>query len=133
MAVWHGDLRKRKPSGGRRKRYRAKRKFESGSFPTETTLGEPKRKASRRRGGNVKTRVASENHANVTDPTTGKTERVRILRVLRNPSNVDYDRRGVITKGAVLETPLGIAHVTSRPGQVGVLNAVLISKEEATA
>jgi len=69
----------------------------------------------------------------VTDPSTGKTERVRILRVLRNPSNVDYDRRGVITKGAVLETPLGIARVTSRPGQVGVLNAVLISKEEAIA
>lgn len=133
MSVWHGDLRKRKPSGGRKRPYRGKRKFESGSFPTETSLGEPKRKISRRRGGNVKIRLLSGNYANVTDPTTGRTERVEILTVLRNLSNADYDRRGVITKGAVLETPLGIVHVTSRPGQDGVLNAVLASEEEALA
>jgi len=131
LSVWHGDLHKRKPSGGRKKPYRGKRKFESGSFPTETVLGEPRRKISRRRGGNIKIRLVSENYVNVTDPSTGKTERVEILRVLRNPSNVDYNRRGVITKGAILETPLGIARVTSRPGQEGILNAVLISKEEA--
>ncbi|MFQ6095473.1 MAG: 30S ribosomal protein S8e, partial [Candidatus Bathyarchaeia archaeon] len=130
LSVWHGDLHKRKRSGGRKKPYRAKRKFETGSFPTETLLGEPKRKVSRRRGGNIKIRVVSEKYVNVTDPSTGKTERVEILRVLRNLSKVDYDRRGVITKGAILETPLGIARVTSRPGQHGVLNAVLISEEE---
>ncbi|MCW4027187.1 MAG: 30S ribosomal protein S8e, partial [Candidatus Bathyarchaeota archaeon] len=90
MSVWHGDLRKRKPSGGRKKPYRGKRKFESGSFPTETSLGEPKRKMSRRRGGNVKIRLLSGNYANVTDPTTGRTERVEILTVLRNLSNADY-------------------------------------------
>lgn len=131
MSVWHGNLRKRKRSGGRKKPYRGKRKFESGSFPTETALGEPRRKASRRRGGNIKIRLVSEKYVNVTDRSTGKTERVEILRVLRNLSNVDYDRRGVITKGAVLETPLGIARVMSRPGQDGVLNAVLLSEEEA--
>jgi len=59
-----------------------------------------------------------------------KTEKAQIMRVVRNPANIDYDRRGVITKGAVIETSLGLAHVTSRPGQDGIVNAVLMREEE---
>ena len=129
MSVWHGDLRKKKPSGGRKRAYRMKRRFERGSFPTETVVGETSEKIDRRRGGNTKTRLFSTNQANVSNLSTGKTERVEILRMVRNPANVDYNRRGVITKGAVIETPLGIARVTSSPGQDGVVNAVLIEKE----
>jgi len=106
-----------------------KRRFERGSFPTETTLGEPKKKIERRRGGNTKIRLLSTNYANVSNPTTGKTEKVEILRVVKNPANVDYDRRGVITKGTIIETPLGTARITSRPGQHGLVNATLIPKE----
>jgi len=106
-----------------------KRRFERGAFPTETTLGEPKRKIERRRGGNMKIRLLSTNHANVSNPSTGKTEKVEILRVVKNPANVDYDRRGVITKGTIIETPLGTARITSRPGQHGIVNATLIPKE----
>jgi len=131
MSVWHGDLHKRKSTGGKRKPYRGKRKFEQGSFPTETVLGEPKRKVERRRGGNLKVRVLSEKYACVTDLKTGKTEKAEIIRVVKNPANVDYDRRGVITKGTIIETSLGLARVTSRPGQNGVINAVLVSEEEA--
>jgi len=131
MSVWHGDLHKRKPTGGKRRPYRGKRKFEQGSFPVETVLGEPKRKIERGRGGNIKVKVLSEKYACVTDLKTGKTEKAEILRVVKNPANVDYDRRGVITKGAIIETSLGLARVTSRPGQNGVINAVLIGEEEA--
>ncbi len=130
MSVWHGDLHKRKPSGGRKKPYRKKRAFERGSFPTETMLGETKRKIERRRGGNIKVRVLSDTYACVSDPSTGQTKKVEIIRVVKNPANVDYDRRGVITKGTIIETPMGLAKVTSRPGQNGVINAVLI-KEKA--
>ena len=34
--------------------------------------------------------------------------------------------RGIITKGALIETELGKAIVTSRPGQDGVVNALLV-------
>lgn len=129
MSVWHGDLEKRKPSGGRKKAYRRKRRFERGSFPTETLLGEPKRKISRCRGGNLKVRVLRDKFVCVSDPASGVTRKVEIIRVVKNPANVDFNRRGVITRGAVVETPLGLARVTSRPGQNGVINAVLISKE----
>lgn len=129
MSVWHGNLHKKKASGGRKRSYRMKRKFESGSFPTETTKGTAKRRFARARGGNVKARLLNVAHVNVSDPATGKTERAEITRVIENPANVDYDRRGVITKGTIIETPLGKARATSRPGQDGVANAILIPKK----
>jgi len=129
LSVWHGRLHKKKTSGGVKRSYRKKRKFERGSFPTETTTGEIKKKSSRGRGQNIKTRLLSVTHANVSDPSTGKTEEVTIDRVLKNPANADYDRRGVITKGALIETTLGTARVTSRPGQNGIVNATLVPKK----
>jgi small subunit ribosomal protein S8e len=130
MSVWHGDLRKKKLSGGRKRAYRRKRKFEEGRFPAETILGEPKKKIVRGRGETTKIKALSDKYVCVTDPKSGKTEKVEIMRVVKNPVNVDYDRRGVITKGAVIETSLGLARVTSRPGQDGIINAVLIREEE---
>jgi len=130
MSVWHGHLHKKKPSGGRKRAYRGKRKFEEGRFPAETILGEPKKKSVRGRGETKKIKALSDKYACITDPKSGKTEKVEIMRVVKNPANIDYDRRGVITKGAIIETSLGLARVTSRPGQDGIINAVLISEEE---
>jgi small subunit ribosomal protein S8e len=36
-------------------------------------------------------------------------------------------RQNIVTRGAVIETEAGRARVTSRPGQHGVINAVLIT------
>jgi small subunit ribosomal protein S8e len=130
LSVWQGDSHKKKPSGGRKRANRKKRKFEQGSFPAETILGKTKRKIERKKGGNMKTKILRDKYACATDPTSGKTEKVEIIRVVKNPVNVDYDRRGVITKGAIIETPKGLARVTSRPGQIGAINAVFISEEK---
>jgi small subunit ribosomal protein S8e len=130
MSVWHGGLRKKKSSGGARRAFRKKRRHELGSFPAETMLGEVKLKADSGRGGSRKLKLLSSRQVCVTDPKTRKTERVEITRVASNPANIDYDRRGVITKGAIIETSLGSARITSRPGQDGVLNAVLIKDEK---
>jgi small subunit ribosomal protein S8e len=132
MSVWHGRLHKKKLSGGRKRAYRGKRKFEQGTFAVETTVGDLKRKTVRGRGGNIKLKVLSDKQACVTDPKTRKTEKTEITRVVKNPANIDYDRRGVITRGAVIETSLGLARVTSRPGQHGIINAVLVGEEEKT-
>jgi len=130
MSVWHGHLHKKKPSGGRKRAYRRKRKFEEGRFPAETILGAPKKKIVRGRGRTMKIKALSDKYACVINPKDGKAEKVEITRVVKNPVNVDYDRRGVITKGTVIETSLGLARVTSRPGQDGIINAVLVSEEE---
>jgi len=130
MSEWQGDLHKKKASGGRKTAHRMKRRYEKGSFPTETTLGETTKKINRTRGGNTKTRLTTANQANVTDPATKKTQKAEILRVIRNPANIDYNRRGVITKGTIIETTLGTARVTSRPGQHGIVNAILTTEKE---
>ena len=74
----------------------------------------------------MKYALASDHYANVIDPDTKTAKKARILRVLSNPASRDLERRGVITRGALIETELGRARVTSRPGQDGVINAVLI-------
>ena len=131
MPVWNSDMRKKKSSGGRKHAYRKKRKFEQGTFPAETLMGERKRKLVRGRGGNLKIKVLVEKQVCVADPKTGKTEKTEVTRVIRNPANIDYGRRGVITKGAIVETPKGQARITSRPGQHGVLNAIKVSSEKS--
>ena len=78
----------------------------------------------------MKIKVLTDKYASVTDPKSGKTEKTEITRVVKNRANLDYNRRGVITKGAEIETGLGLARVTSRPGSDGIINAVLIGKEE---
>ncbi len=125
----HSSIRKRKLTGGKKRAYRSKKKYEAAGYPAETTLGEPRRKSTRSLGGNIRTKVLSDKFASVTDPKSGKTEKSQIVRVVRNGANVDYNRRGVITKGAEIETALGLAKVTSRPGADGVINAVLMGKE----
>jgi small subunit ribosomal protein S8e len=126
MPQWHGDLHKRKKTGGKKHIFRGKRAFEMGSDAAETIVGETRITTTRGRGGNLKLRALAVNSVNVTDPATGKSQKTEIRAVVKNPANVDYQRRGVITKGAVLDTPLGQALVTSRPGQHGAVNAVLI-------
>lgn len=79
-------------------------------------------------GGSLKTSLKFADQANVHDNSTGKTLKTKITRVLENPANRDYERRGVISKGALIDTELGNARVTSRPAQDGVINAILISK-----
>ena len=130
MPQWHGNLHKRKKSGGKKHIFRGKRAFEMGSDAAETIVGETRVTRKRGRGGRMKLRALAVNTVNVTDPATGKSQKTEIRGVVRNPANVDYQRRGVITKGAVLDTPLGQAIVTSRPRQHGAINAVLLQGAE---
>jgi len=130
LSVWHGDQHKRKASGGRKRANRKKRRYEKGFFPAETTLGKHKSRILQKHGDTQKIRLLAVNQANISDA-SGKTSKVEIVRVIKNPANVDYDRRGVITKGTMIATPLGTARVTSRPGQDGIVNAILVSKEGA--
>lgn len=126
MPQHHDNLTKRKPTGGRKRAYRKRRKREIGRDPLDATLGDRKYIMVRTRGGGVKIRLMSDGYANVYDPAQKKTMKAEILKVESNPSNRDYDRRGVITRGAIIVTKLGKAKVTSRPGQEGIINAILI-------
>lgn len=126
MPLWHHDQNKRKITGGKRRSFRTKRAFEAGGFAIETGLDATVRVRKRMHGGTSKTKLLSGKYANVTDPSRKDTQRAEIFRVISNPVNADYDRRKIMTKGATIETSLGNAIITSRPGQDGVINAILI-------
>lgn len=115
----------RKITGGR---YRAppKKAANSGSLPTHTKLGEKKLKQKRIMGGHLKSVFLTINKVNVLDKKTKKSQLTEISAVLENQANRNFIRRGILTKGAVINTPLGKARITSRPGQVGTLNAIKI-------
>ncbi len=128
MATWHGDG-GRKVTGGRIRLHRKKkRKYELGREPTGTRLGEEKKKVVRTKGGGMKVRALTVEYANVTDPETKETRRVKVLGVVENPANPHLVRFGVVTRGCVIRTELGRAKVTSRPSQEGVVNAVLLKE-----
>ncbi len=125
MALWQGrSVRKR--TGGRYRPFRKKRKFEIGAEQQFTVIGERRLKRTRVRGGNQKIRVLAEKYANVLDPKKKKVIKAEIISVVENQANPNYVQRNIITKGAIIKTSAGNAKVTSRPGQDGTINAVLV-------
>ena len=125
MALWQGKSKRSKT--GRRLRYaRGKRKFEIGREAHLTTIGATTIKKVRTKGNNRKGRAKTINIAYVVDPKTNKTTKTEILSVIENSANIHYIRRNIINKGAVIETKIGKARVTSRPGQCSTINAVLL-------
>ncbi len=124
MTMWQAKSR-RKTTGGRRRHYRKKRKFELGTDFHPAVIATHKNKTMRGRGGNYKTKVMSTEHANLSMP-DGKVYRVKIQTVLENPANPNYVQRNILTKGAIISTPRGKAKITSKPGKDGVINAVAI-------
>lgn len=129
MVLWH--LRsKRKPTGGRLQKVRKKRRNDRGNLPIETRIGARHVFRKRVEGGSIKLKLSSVEKVNVADPKTGKITRAKVLSVKENKANVHYIRRNIVTKGAVVETEAGLARITSRPGQQGIANAVLIEAKK---
>jgi small subunit ribosomal protein S8e len=129
MVIWHGELGKKK-TGGKIHEHRKKRKYELGSMAVHTRLGVTKVRYHRMKGGNIKLKAASVEFANLLNTATKEMKKVKILDVKSNPANPHYVRRKIVTKGAVIETEAGLARVTSRPSQDGVVNAVTLTTEE---
>ena len=114
-----------KLTGGRRHPLRTRRKYETDRYPSEPLTGKQVTITRKVRGKKQKTYLKTIDFVNLAAP-NAKLKRSKIIRVLENPTNNDYQRRGVITKGAIIETEDGKCKVVSKPGQVGTVNAVLI-------
>lgn len=118
----------RKLTGGKITPARSRRKYEIDRYPSEPVVGKSNTIQRRVRGGNRKISFRSVEFANISDPVEKKTSKMKILKVAKNSTNKDFERRGVLTKGAIIDTELGQARIISRPGQDGVINAVLIKR-----
>jgi len=119
----------RKKSGGKYKKQRKKKFFETKEQPRIVNLGERKTRKIRTRGGKQKTVLLSENKANLIDKKTKKSQKVEIKNVLETPSNRFLARQNVLVKSAVIETSVGRAKITNSPSQEGKIEAVLVEEK----
>ena len=118
------NLHTSKITGGRRHVLRSRRKYEMDRFPNEALIGDQITITRKVRGKNIKAAIKTIDSVNLA--IDSKVKRVKIIKVLENATNNDYQRRGIISKGAILETEEGKCRVVSRPGQHGTVNAILV-------
>jgi small subunit ribosomal protein S8e len=114
---------RRKITGGLVNKSGKRKKFQRGRDFLPSKIGEAKVRSKRVKGGGKKRVALSINTANVF--ANGKMQKAKIISVTTNPADSQFTRRNIITKGAIILTDIGQARVTSRPGQVGSINAVL--------
>jgi len=118
----------KKLTGGRYHANRKSRKHELPGIPRVVKLRDKKMKVLKVRGGNLKNVLLSINIANVLDK-KGKSKKAKITNVVETKANRFLARQNVLVKGAIIDTELGKARVTNRPGQEGSVNAVLIDMQ----
>ena len=116
-----------KITGGRRVPLRIRRKYETDRYPNEPINGAQVTVTRRVRGNNQKTALKTIDFVNLATGES-KVKKSKIIKVLENATNNDYKRRGIITKGAILETAEGKCRVISKPGQNGIVNAILLKE-----
>ena len=116
-----------KTTGGRRVPLRIRRKYETDRYPNEAINGAQVTVTRRVRGNNSKVALKAIDVVNLATGNS-KVIKTKIIKVLDNTTNNDYKRRGIISKGAILETEEGKCKVVSKPGQNGIANAVLLKE-----
>ena len=127
MGEWH-KVSSRKSTGGLLRHNRKTKNYEAGNEPIKTAVGERKVKQVKGYGGNFKVKLRSASVVNVADQKSKSVKKAKVLEVIENKANPHFVRQKVITKGALIKTDVGVCRVTSRPGQYGSVDAVLVEK-----
>ena len=125
MTIYQGKSTK-KFTGGKLRRNHSKRRYELGREPSFTKVGDTERRAIRTMGGNRKLLLLKEQYANIYNPEDKTTKKLKILTVKENNADPHYVQRNIMNRGTIISTDEGNARITSRPGQDGIVNAVLM-------
>ncbi|MBI4019061.1 MAG: 30S ribosomal protein S8e [Candidatus Aenigmarchaeota archaeon] len=115
---------KRGPSGKLIQSHGKKRRMDAGRDFYPATLGKTKAVQIRIRGGHSKDVLYSSDYANVIKD--GKCVKAKLVTVKDNPANMQFARRNILSKGAIVDSDIGLIKITSRPGQDGAINAVFV-------
>ncbi len=125
MQLHSASKTKRVGNGKRKRTFRDKMRSEIGNYFSETKLGESDVvKSVRRRGGSTTVVLKHAGFANVLTKSGIKKAKIKV--VMESPDNRNFARQNIITKGTIINTDLGKAVVTNRPGRDGSVNAKLI-------
>ncbi|MGC9011101.1 MAG: 30S ribosomal protein S8e [Candidatus Micrarchaeia archaeon] len=123
---YHGASKRKLAGNGKLKiKSRDKKRHEIGGYFAATRLGEENViKKVRMRGGRKKDKLKNAGYANLL--VDGTYKKVKIKGVVESKDNRNFARLNIITKGTIIETELGRAVVTNRPGREGFVNAKLV-------
>ncbi len=131
MTEWHTKSRRTKTGAIRHSRRRSDKilAWKGGPKAESIVSDQDLRKTVEGRGNTKKVKLKRAKQASVTLPSEKKAVKAEILAVEENQANRLYTRRNIVTKGALIKVKIGEkehkARVTSRPGQNGVIQAVL--------
>jgi len=103
MGISRDTRHKRRATGGKRKAYRKKRKFEMGRPPANTKMGEKRIHLVRTRGGATKYRALRLETGNFSWGSESVTRKSRILGVVYNASNNELVRTNTLVKNAIIQ------------------------------
>ncbi|OIO25469.1 hypothetical protein AUJ14_04280 [Candidatus Micrarchaeota archaeon CG1_02_55_22] len=119
-------------TGGRRRSTRDKILLHFGGFPARSKYAKAATKEVRQnkrvKGGATKLKAKTIIYALVSDGKTSK--KSKITNVFESPDNRHNARENILTRGAIIDTEAGRCRVTSRPGQSGLVNTVLLEKSK---
>ena len=118
----------RKITGGRYHAYRKSKKHELPGIPRQVVLKARKTKILAMRGGGIRRVLLACDIANILDK-KGKSKKAKIKNVLETKANRFLARQNILVKGAIIDTDLGKAKITNRPGQEGAINAILLEEQ----
>ncbi|CAL0328195.1 unnamed protein product [Lupinus luteus] len=104
MGISRDSMHKRRATGGKKKAWRKKRKYELGRQPANTKLSSNKTvRRIRVRGGNVKWRALRLDTGNFSWGSEAVTRKTRLLDVVYNASNNELVRTQTLVKGAIVQ------------------------------
>ncbi|KAL9441717.1 hypothetical protein AB3S75_017729 [Citrus x aurantiifolia] len=104
MGISRDSMHKRRATGGKKKAWRKKRKYELGRQPANTKLSSNKTvRRIRVRGGNVKWRALRLDTGNYSWGSEAVTRKTRILDVVYNASNNELVRTQTLVKSAIVQ------------------------------
>ncbi|CAN1242383.1 40S ribosomal protein S8 [Linum perenne] len=104
MGISRDSMHKRRATGGKKKAWRKKRKYELGRQPANTKLSSNKTvRRVRVRGGNVKWRALRLDTGNFSWGSEAESRKARLLDVVYNASNNELVRTQTLVKGAIVQ------------------------------
>ncbi|KAJ6834643.1 40S ribosomal protein S8 [Iris pallida] len=104
MGISRDSMHKRRATGGKKKAWRKKRKYEMGRQPAMTKLSSNKTvRRVRVRGGNVKWRALRLDTGNFSWGSEAVTRKTRLLDVVYNASNNELVRTQTLVKSAIVQ------------------------------
>ncbi|CAK9139720.1 unnamed protein product [Ilex paraguariensis] len=136
MGISRDSMHKRRATGGKKKAWRKKRKYELGRQPANTKLSSNKTvRRIRVRGGNVKWRALRLDTGNYSWGSEAVTRKTRILDVVYNASNNELVRTQTLVKSAIIQVdaaPFKQWYLQHYGVDIGRKKKAAATKKEAT-